>query len=76
MVDKFPLPTAARTAKMGLVVGLGYGLTQDVLTLLKGQRVGYVDWVRGLAANYRMWKDKRNEQLEEKTEQYRNRKNP
>ncbi|KAF2497040.1 hypothetical protein BU16DRAFT_484499, partial [Lophium mytilinum] len=33
--NKFPLPTAARTAKMGLVAGLSYGLLQDGLALLK-----------------------------------------
>lgn len=31
---------------MGLVVGLGYGLLQDAVTLLKGQRLGYIDYFR------------------------------
>jgi hypothetical protein len=61
---------------MGLVVGLGYGLTQDALALLKGQRVGYVDWMRGLATNNRMWMSKGDGQLEERIEDHRSHRKP
>lgn len=43
--NRFPLVTAARTAKTGIKVGLAYGLLQDGLGLLRGRRLGYVDWV-------------------------------
>ncbi|KAI9699254.1 MAG: hypothetical protein M1820_007226 [Bogoriella megaspora] len=45
--NRFPMPTAARTAKMGLRFGLGYGILQDVVGVLKGRRVGYIDWIIG-----------------------------
>ncbi|KZF24444.1 hypothetical protein L228DRAFT_281518 [Xylona heveae TC161] len=44
---RFPVITAARTAKMGLLFGLGYGLTQDALSLLQGRRLAYVDFILG-----------------------------
>jgi hypothetical protein len=43
--DRFPLTTAARTAKSGLAVGLVYGLVQDALGAAKGRRPGYVDFI-------------------------------
>jgi hypothetical protein len=43
--DRFPPLTAARTAKIGLVVGIAFGLMQDALSLVKGQRLGYVDFL-------------------------------
>lgn len=45
MVDRFPLITAARTAKVGLYTGLALGLIQDALGLARGRRVGYVDFL-------------------------------
>jgi len=48
IVDRFPLITAARTAKIGLGFGLGYGLIQDAMSLARGRRVGYVELFRGL----------------------------
>ncbi|KAI9658965.1 MAG: hypothetical protein M1821_001925 [Bathelium mastoideum] len=45
--NRFPLPTAARTARLGLLVGLGFGVLQDGVAVMKGERVGYVDWVMG-----------------------------
>ncbi len=30
---------------MSLYFGLGYGLAQDMLALLRGHRIGYVDFV-------------------------------
>jgi hypothetical protein len=44
-IDRFPLTTAARTAKSGLAVGLVYGLVQDALGAAKGRRPGYVDFI-------------------------------
>jgi len=32
---------------MGLFCGLGYGLAQDGMKLLQGQRVAYVDFILG-----------------------------
>lgn len=45
--DRFPLVTAARTAKIGLLSGLAFGLAQDALALAKGQRPFYVDMLFG-----------------------------
>jgi len=45
--NRFPLPTAARTAKMALKIGLIYGLGQDVLSLSRGRSLAYVDHLLG-----------------------------
>ena len=45
--DRFPLTMAARTTRMGLACGLTYGLAQDALSLIKGRRLDYVDWMLG-----------------------------
>lgn len=37
----FPLPTAARTVKTGLLVGLSYGLLQDGVRLLRGEKLAW-----------------------------------
>lgn len=47
MADRFPLITAARTAKVGLYTGIAYGLCQDALSLARGRRLGYVDFLLG-----------------------------
>lgn len=39
--------TAARTTKLGLKLSLAYGLTQDALESLKGNRPAYVDFFLG-----------------------------
>lgn len=57
--NQFPVPTAARTARLGLKIGLGYGLVQDLFSLLQGRKVGYVEFGK------RMAKGIRGEQLEE-----------
>jgi hypothetical protein len=44
--NRFPVQTAARTATMGLKFGLAFGLMQDVLSVARGRRVGYVEFVR------------------------------
>lgn len=44
--NRFPLPTAARTAKLGARAGLLFGLLQDALSLMKGRRVGYVEFIK------------------------------
>lgn len=46
--NRFPLPTAARTAKMGAKAGLAFGVLQDAVSLLKGRRVGYVEFIKGM----------------------------
>lgn len=45
MLDRFPITTAARTAKTGLAIGVTYGLVQDALFVAKGRRPGYVDFL-------------------------------
>jgi hypothetical protein len=37
--------TAARTTKLGLKLSLAYGLMQDALELLKGNRPAFVDFI-------------------------------
>jgi hypothetical protein len=44
--NRFPVQTAARTATMGLKFGLAFGVMQDVLSVARGRRVGYVEFVR------------------------------
>ncbi|KAI9834893.1 MAG: hypothetical protein M1819_002801 [Sarea resinae] len=45
--NDFPLITAARTAKTGLLFGLVFGLTQDAISLARGKRLAYVDFLMG-----------------------------
>ncbi|KAI9821094.1 MAG: hypothetical protein M1827_003828 [Pycnora praestabilis] len=45
--NRFPLITAARTAKSGLAFGLAFGLAQDVISLARGRRLAYVDFLLG-----------------------------
>ncbi|KYK57965.1 hypothetical protein DCS_04978 [Drechmeria coniospora] len=42
----FSLSTAARTARVGLLFGLGYGGVQDLVGLARGRPIGYVELVR------------------------------
>ncbi len=46
-IDNFPMPTAARTAKTGLIAGLALGLGQDAVSLMRGRRLAYVDFLTG-----------------------------
>lgn len=46
VIDKVPLPTAARMTKFGLIGGLTFGLMQDGLRLLQGHNLAYVDLVK------------------------------
>ncbi|KAI9371648.1 hypothetical protein BJX61DRAFT_15892 [Aspergillus egyptiacus] len=39
--------TAARTTKLGLKLSLAYGLAQDLLESLKGNRPAYIDFIMG-----------------------------
>ncbi|KAI6249020.1 hypothetical protein HI914_02779 [Erysiphe necator] len=43
--NSMPAPTAARTAKLSLVVGLAYGLAQDVISLARGRELSYVNFI-------------------------------
>jgi len=43
--NRFPVTTAARTAKSGLAIGLAYGLAQDAIGAARGRRPGYVDFI-------------------------------
>ncbi|KAG5918061.1 hypothetical protein E4U42_007010 [Claviceps africana] len=42
----FSLSTAGRTAKLGLLFGLGYGGVQDLVGLVRGRPIGYVESLR------------------------------
>ena len=42
LIDRFSLPTAARTARSGLLFGLLYGGFQDLVGLARGRPIGYV----------------------------------
>ncbi|KAK1998077.1 hypothetical protein LX36DRAFT_577070 [Colletotrichum falcatum] len=44
--NRFSLPTAARTARYGLLFGLAYGGMQDAVGLARGRSIGYVDFIR------------------------------
>lgn len=44
--NRFPLPTAARTAKMGLKAGVAFGLMQDAVGLVRGRKLGYVEFIK------------------------------
>lgn len=45
-IKRFPLHTATRTAKLGLVGGLSFGLLQDALSLAKGRKIRYVEFIK------------------------------
>ncbi|KAF1990386.1 hypothetical protein K402DRAFT_324837 [Aulographum hederae CBS 113979] len=51
--NRFPLITAARTAKMGLLAGLCYGLIQDGVSAMRGNKLGYVEFVKSLSDRLR-----------------------
>jgi hypothetical protein len=40
------MPTAVRVMKLGAKAGLGFGLVQDVVSLLRGRKLGYVEFVK------------------------------
>ncbi|KAL2270720.1 hypothetical protein VTJ83DRAFT_91 [Remersonia thermophila] len=44
--NRFSLPMTARTTKAALVAGLVYGGLQDVLGVVRGRPIRYVDWIR------------------------------
>ncbi|ROT39657.1 hypothetical protein SODALDRAFT_273478 [Sodiomyces alkalinus F11] len=44
--NRFSLPTAARTARQGLLFGLVYGGLQDIVGLVRGRHIGYVEFFR------------------------------
>jgi len=44
--NRMPINTAARTATLALKAGLGFGLVQDALSVIRGRRVGYVEYIR------------------------------
>ncbi len=45
-IDRFSLPTAARTTKSALLVGLIYGGLQDLLGVARGRHIGYIDYLK------------------------------
>jgi len=56
--NRFPLATAARTTTLALRAGLAFGLVQDALSLMRGRRLGYVEFVRR-----RLFGSKRDERI-------------
>lgn len=45
IADRFPFYPAARIVKLGLLTGLAFGLVQDALSLAKGRRLAYIDFL-------------------------------
>ncbi|KAI9883451.1 MAG: hypothetical protein M1823_004785 [Watsoniomyces obsoletus] len=43
--NRFPVHTAAKTAKTGLILGLAYGFAQDAMAMLRGHRVSYAAFI-------------------------------
>ena len=44
--NRFPMPTAVRLAKTGAKAGLLFGLAQDAVSLMRGRRLGYVEFLK------------------------------
>ena len=44
--NRFPITTAARTARMGMKAGLAFGLVQDALGLARGRKLGYIEFIK------------------------------
>lgn len=44
--NRFPLATAARTAKLGAKAGLAFGLLQDAVGVARGRRIGYIEFLK------------------------------
>ncbi|KAK0936775.1 hypothetical protein LTR29_011638 [Friedmanniomyces endolithicus] len=44
--NRFPVATAVRTVRMGAKVGFGFGIAEDVVSVLRGRRVGYVEFAK------------------------------
>lgn len=44
--NRFPVPTAARVARLGLKAGVAYGVLQDMASLLRGRHLGYVEFIK------------------------------
>ncbi|MCJ1309440.1 hypothetical protein MMC25_003100 [Agyrium rufum] len=47
--DHLPLAGAAKNAKMGMVAGLAVGVLQDLRSLMRGQKVSYIETAKRLA---------------------------
>jgi len=45
-VNRFPMATFVRTAKLGMKAGFGFGVLQDLTSLVRGRRLGYVEFIR------------------------------
>ncbi|PVH93467.1 hypothetical protein DM02DRAFT_619266 [Periconia macrospinosa] len=67
--NKFPMVTAARTIRIGLLAGLGYGVTQDALTWARGKTGGIVNdaesWIYRGAKNRQKKEEQEQPQQEE-----------
>lgn len=68
VANKFPMVTAARTIRLGLVAGLGYGVAQDALTWARGKTGGVVNdaesWIYRGAKNRRTKEEQDQQRLE------------
>jgi hypothetical protein len=51
--NRFPLATAARTARLGAKAGLAFGVLQDAVGVARGRRIGYVEFLKGLVGRGR-----------------------
>ncbi|KFX88301.1 hypothetical protein O988_09066, partial [Pseudogymnoascus sp. VKM F-3808] len=53
--NRFPMATAARTAKTGLAIGLAYGLAQDAVGAMRGRRPGCLGGGWRVVVGIRRW---------------------
>ncbi|KAM0126761.1 hypothetical protein ACHAP3_009130 [Botrytis cinerea] len=60
--NRFPIITAARTARTGLAFGIGYGLLQDAVGYARGRRLGYIDFLTGGTAGRRGKEEEKEEE--------------
>lgn len=47
-IDRFNLVTTMHVARIGLVGGLGFGFLQDLHALGRGERLDYVEYLKGI----------------------------
>lgn len=52
-IDRFNLVTTAHVARIGLVGGLALGFLQDLHALGRGQRLDYVEYLKGIKGKIR-----------------------
>jgi hypothetical protein len=54
---RFPAATTVRTAMLGLKIGVGYGLAQDLLGLVRGRELSYVEYGKKVLGYGKKWQE-------------------